>query len=144
MKKVTMTMIAALFAVMSMAQTAQPAQTDSTARPVLREKKPISKFKVWKNGQQFDASDLDLICIFDDYVGKATVYYEISDSTGIVVANGNLDFTGADYDMYAKRNNHPETALNLTLKALRLQQRAAAAARQAARQATATGTVTNQ
>lgn len=139
MKKATLTILAALFAVMSFAQ------TDSTAKPVVREKKPIKEIKIWKNGQQYDASDLDLICIFDDYVGKATVYYELTDSLGVVVANGNIDFTGADYDQYARKNNHPETALTLTLKALRLQQRAAAAARQAARQAAATSaSPTNQ
>ena len=137
MKKTMMTIIAALFAVMTMAQ------TDTTARPV-REKKPIKEFKIWKNGQQFDASDIDLVCIFDDYATKATVYYEITDSTGLVVANGNIDFTGDDYEMYVNRAKHPETALNLTMKALRLQARAAAAARQAARQAAASGTTTNQ
>lgn len=138
MKKATLTILAALFAVMTMAQ------ADSTARPVLREKKPIKEFKIWKNGQQFDASDIDLVCIFDDYASKATVYYEITDSTGIVVANGNIDFIGADYELYVNRAKHPETALTLTLKALRLQQRQAAAARQAAKQAAASGTTTNQ
>lgn len=139
MKKATLTILAALFVVMSFAQ------TDSTAKPALREKKPIKEIKIWKNGQQYDASDLDLICIFDDYVGKATVYYELTDSLGVVVANGNIDFTGADYELYVNKAKHPETALTLTLKALRLQQRAAAAARQAARQAAATSaTPTNQ
>jgi hypothetical protein len=137
MKKATMMILAAMFAVMSFAQ------TDSTSKPALREKKPIKEIKIWKNGQQYDASDLDLICVFDDYASKATVYYELTDSLGVVVANGNIDFIGADYQTYVNRAKHPETALNLTMKALRLQQREAAAARQAARQATS-ATPTNQ
>lgn len=120
------------------------AQTDSTkpAQPV-REKKPIKEFKIWKNGQQFDASDIDLVCVFDDYKTTARVYYEISDSLGVVVANGNIDITGADYQQYVNKNDHPDTALRLTLKALKLQERTAAAARQAARQAAAPGTPTS-
>lgn len=120
------------------------AQTDSTkpSQPV-REKKPIKEFKIWKNGQQFDASDIDLVCVFDDYKTTARVYYEISDSLGVVVANGNIDITGADYQQYVNKNDHPDTALRLTLKALKLQERTAAAARQAARQAAAPGTPTS-
>jgi hypothetical protein len=138
MKKTGMMVIALFIAVMTMAQ------TDST-KPVqpVREKKPIKEFKIWKNGQQFDASDIDLVCVFDDYKTTARVYYEISDSLGVVVANGNIDITGADYDQYVKKNDHPDTALRLTLKALKLQERTAAAARQAARQAAAPGTPTS-
>jgi hypothetical protein len=140
MKKTMMTMIAALFAVMTMAQTAD---TTKPTQPV-RERKPIREFKIWKNGQQFDASDIDVVCVFDDYRTTARVYYQISDSLGVVVADGNIDITGAEYEQYARKANHPDTGLQLTLKALKLQERAAAAARQAARQAAASGTTTNQ
>jgi hypothetical protein len=138
MKKTGMMMMALFIGMMAMAQ------TDSTkpSQPV-REKKPIKEFKIWKNGQQFDASDIDLVCVFDDYKTTARVYYEISDSLGVVVANGNIDITGADYQQYVNKNDHPDTALRLTLKALKLQERTAAAARQAARQAAAPGTPTS-
>lgn len=136
MKKVSLTIIAAFLVFASFAQ------ADTTARQA-REKKPIKEFKIWKNGQQFDASDIDLICVYDDYEKKATVYYEITDSLGVVVANGNIDITGADYEQYVNRAKHPETALNLTLKTLRIQQRAASAAKQAAKQAAGTGSQTS-
>lgn len=138
MKKTGLMMMALFIGMMAIAQ------TDSTkpAQPV-REKKPIKEFKIWKNGQQFDASDIDLVCVFDDYKTTARVYYEISDSLGVVVANGNIDITGADYQQYVNKNDHPDTALRLTLKALKLQERTAAAARQAARQAAAPGTPTS-
>lgn len=138
MKKTGLTMIFAVFALITFAQ----ADSTKPTQPV-REKQPIKEFKIWKNGQQFDASDIDLVCVFDDYKTVARVYYEISDSTGVVVASGNIDFTGDDYIQYVNKGDHPDTALRLTLKALRIQQRAAAATRQAARQATSGTTTSN-
>lgn len=105
------------------------AQDSSKVKPKV---KPIDRIKIWKDGKLFDADDLKVICVYDDFESEAKLYYELQDSTGVMVTNGNVSITGADYDQYAARPNHPDRAILLTMKYLNLQSRVARESKKAA------------
>jgi hypothetical protein len=89
----------------------------------------------------YDADDINVICVYDDFESSAKLYYELKDSTGMIVTSGNIDINGADYLDYASKPNHPDRAVILTMKYLNIQTRAA---RQAIQQkAAATKVSTN-
>jgi hypothetical protein len=108
---------------------------------VKTKKRPIDKVKIWKDGKMYDADDINVICVYDDFESSAKLYYELKDSTGMIVTSGNIDINGADYLDYASKPNHPDRAVILTMKYLNIQTRAA---RQAIQQkAAATKVSTN-
>lgn len=115
------------------------AQKDST-RP---NKRPIDKVKVWVNGVNYDADDIDVVCVWDDLATTARFYYTLSDSTGKVVTTGNVELTGAKYQEYASKPNHDDRAVVLVMRELNVRQREQRAATQAARKAAA-GTAPKQ
>jgi hypothetical protein len=92
---------------------------------VKTKKRPIDKVKIWKDGKMYDADDINVICVYDDFESSAKLYYELKDSTGMIVTSGNIDINGADYLDYASKPNHPDRAVILTMKYLNIQTRAA-------------------
>ena len=108
---------------------------------VTQKKRPIDKVKIWKDGKMYDADDINVVCVYDNFESMATLYYELRDSVGTIVANGNLPIVGKDYEDYSEKPNHPDRAVILTMKYLNIQTRAA---RQAIQQkAAATKVSTN-
>ena len=98
------------------------AQDSSNVKP---KKRPIDKVKIWKDGKMYDADDINVICVYDDFESSAKLYYELQDSTGMIVTSGNIEINGADYLEYASKPNHPDRAVILTMKYLNIQTRAA-------------------
>ena len=107
------------------------AQKDST-RP---NKRPIDKVKVWVNGVNYDADDIDVVCVWEDYINVVRWYYTLTDSTGALVASGNVELTGDKYKDFASKPNHADRAVLLVMRELNLKQRQQSAATQAAKQA---------
>ena len=126
-----------LFAVFMGMAFSVTAQDSSNVKP---KKRPIDKVKIWKDGKMYDADDINVICVYDDFESSAKLYYELKDSTGMIVTSGNLDINGADYLDYATKPNHPDRAVILTMKYLNIQTRAA---RQAIQQKAAATKVVN-
>ena len=98
------------------------AQDSSKVTP---KKRPIDKVKIWKDGKMYDADDINVVCVYDDFESMATLYYELKDSTGVIVANGNLPIVGKDYEDYSEKPNHPDRAVIFTMKYLNIQTKAA-------------------
>ncbi len=126
-----------LFAVFMGMAFSVTAQDSSNIKP---KKRPIDKVKIWKDGKMYDADDINVICVYDDFESSAKLYYELKDSTGMIVTSGNIDINGADYLDYASKPNHPDRAVILTMKYLNIQTRAA---RQAIQQKAAATKVVN-
>jgi hypothetical protein len=135
MKQVIM-VLCAIIALNAQAQRRQPATTPTirvdtaktnvvfsdSARP---KKKGIevNPVKVWRNGATLDGVDLDVSVAYEDLESMVRFYYELKDSTGAQIANGNVEVTGADYEDYKTKPNHAQRAYNLVLRHLRLQQK---------------------
>jgi hypothetical protein len=100
----------------------QPVVVDSVKAP---KKKGIdvNPVKVWKDGKVVDGVDLDVDVAYEDLDNMVRFYYQLKDSTGAQIANGNVEMSGADYDDYKSKPNHNRTAYNFVLKYLRLQQK---------------------
>ena len=110
------------------------AQDSTGKRPV-----PVTKFKVWVEGKQVDASMIDVNCVDDDLATTANFRYTLKDSTGATLAEGFIKMTGADYTQYSTLNNHAQRATNWVIQQLNLARRAQV---QAARAAAGTATTT--
>jgi hypothetical protein len=112
-------LVVALFATLSVsAQDTLVVAQDST-RP---NKRPIKEVKIWRDGKQYDANDIDVVIAFDNCESSATLYYKLSDSTGAIVADGNIIIQGDDYKEWAGKANHNRTATNYAMKYLNLQE----------------------
>lgn len=83
----------------------------------------VNPVKVWKDGKVVDGVDLDVDVAFEDLDNMVRFYYQLKDSTGAQIANGNVEMSGADYDDYKSKPNHNRTAYNFVLRYLRLQQK---------------------
>ena len=83
-------------------------------------KMPIQKVSVWKNGKTYNAEDIDVTCVWDDLKTTARFYYRLEDSTGVLVADGNVEITGSEYFGYASKPNHDRNAVNIVMKELNL------------------------
>jgi hypothetical protein len=117
------------------------AQAQDTTKPG---KKPIDKVKVWKDGKVYDADDIEVVCVYNDMESVARFYYRLEDSTGAVVSDGNVEIKGDDYKKLSTLNNWNDRAVVMVMRALNVNAREQRAAIQAARQAAASGTTTNQ
>lgn len=103
---------------------------------IVKRGKPIDKVKIWKNGKSFDADDIDVVCAYEDYESSATLYYTLRDSTGSVIAHGNVIISGADYIDFKTKPNHADRAILYTMRYLNIQERARKVATQAAKAST--------
>ena len=101
------------------------AQIDTTraAQDTTVKKALITEIKVWRNGQVYTAEDIEVICVFDNLTTMAKFYYQLHDSLGAVVSDGNVEITGAKYYEYKTRANHADRAVVFVMKELRLQNR---------------------
>jgi hypothetical protein len=102
-------------------------QSDSIApvkAPAVKKKGiEVNPVKVWKNGASVNGVDLDVAVAYEDFENMVRFYYELKDSTGAQIANGNVEVTGADYDDYKSKPNHDKRAYQIVLRYLRLQQK---------------------
>lgn len=85
-------------------------------------KRPISKIKIWKDGKQYDANDIDVVCAYDNFESSATLYFKLTDSTGAVVTDGNIIISGQEYIDWAARARHNVTGTNYAIRYLNLQE----------------------
>jgi hypothetical protein len=99
-------------------------------------KNPIKEFKIWVNGQQLDAGNLNVICVEDDLETFANFKWTLTDSTGQTLSQGFMKMTGADYADYVTKPNHGDRAVLFVMRELKLVRRQQTAATEAARQAT--------
>jgi hypothetical protein len=81
----------------------------------------VNPVKVWRNGATLDGVDLDVSVAYEDLENMVRFYYELKDSTGAQIANGNVEVTGEDYDDYKTKPNHAQRAYQIVLRYLRLQ-----------------------
>lgn len=120
----------ALFSFSASAQDSIPQPVTDSIRP---NKRPIREIKVWKDGKQYDANDIDVVCAYDNFESSATLYFKLSDSTGAIVTDGNIIISGADYVEWASKPRHNVTGTNYAIKFLNLQEIARRRAIKAAR-----------
>ncbi len=59
--------------------------------------KTISPVSTWYNGASVSGTQLYVNCIYDDLDSQANYFYQIRSSTGLPLAEGNLEMTGSDY-----------------------------------------------
>jgi len=109
----------ALFATVAVSAQDTLAVAQDSTRP---NKRPIREVKIWRDGKQYDANDIDVVIAFDNCESSATLYYKLSDSTGAIVADGNIIIQGDDYIQWAGRPNHNRTATNYAMRYLNLQE----------------------
>jgi hypothetical protein len=124
------------FGLSAMAQRKQPASTPTirvdtaktgvvfsdSARP---KKKGIdvNPVKVWKDGKTVDGVDLDVDVAYEDLDKMVRFYYQLKDSAGVQIANGNVEVSGDEYEDYKTKPNHAQRAYQIVLRHLRLQQK---------------------
>jgi hypothetical protein len=90
-------------------------------------KSPIKEFKIWVNGQQLDADNLDVLCVEDDLETFANFKWTLTDSTGQVLSQGFLKMTGDAYTDYLSKPNHGDRAVLFVMRELKLVRRQLAA-----------------
>jgi hypothetical protein len=90
-------------------------------------KSPIKEFKIWVNGQQLDADNLDVLCVEDDLETFANFKWTLTDSTGQTLSQGFIKMTGADYAEYVTKPNHGDRAVLFVMRELKLVRRQLAA-----------------
>jgi hypothetical protein len=129
--------IIALFATLVVSAQDTLVVAQDSVRP---NKRPIREVKIWRDGKQYDANDIDVVIAFDNCESSATLYYKLSDSTGAIVADGNIMIQGEDYKVWASRPNHHINATNYAMRYLNLQE---TVRRRALRAARAAATVVN-
>jgi hypothetical protein len=102
-------------------------QSDSLApvpAPAVKKKGiDVNPVKVWRDGRTVDGVDLDVDVAFEDLDKMVRFYYQLKDSTGAQIANGNVEVTGDDYEEYKTKPNHAQRAYQIVLRYLRLQQK---------------------
>jgi hypothetical protein len=100
----------------------QSAVVDSVKAPK-RKGIDVNPVKVWRDGKTVDGVDLDVDVAFEDLDKMVRFYYQLKDSAGVQIANGNVEVSGKDYDDYKTLPNHAQRAYNIVLRHLRLQQK---------------------
>jgi len=83
----------------------------------------VNPVKVWRDGKTIDGVDLDVDVAYEDLDKMVRFYYQLKDSTGTQIANGNVEMSGADYEDYKSKPNHARAAYNYVIRYLRLQQK---------------------
>lgn len=116
--------IIALFTLVAINATGQDSTVvvnDTTSKP---NKRPIKEIKIWNDGKQYDANNIDVVSAYDDFESSATLYYKLTDSLGVVVAQGNVVISGEEYKQWAARPNHNRTGTNYVIRQLNLSEAA--------------------
>ena len=113
MKKVVFSTMLAFAAFTAMAQ-------DSSK--VKKKGEPVKPIKVWKNGSVVDATDIDLTVVYDDLESSAKLYYLLKDSTGVSLADGNIDVSGNDYKTWIVAPNRINWVYRFAIRFLKLQE----------------------
>ena len=100
-------------------------QSDSLApvpAPAVKKKGiEVNPVKVWRDGKTLDGVDLDVDVAYEDLDKMVRFYYQLKDSAGVQIANGNVEVTGEDYEDYKTKPNHAQRAYVIVLRYLRLQ-----------------------
>ena len=81
----------------------------------------IKPVKVWKGGHTIDADEVDLTVVYDDLESSAKLYYVLTDSTGVQLADGNIDVAGEEYKKWVVAPNRINWVYNFAIRFLRLQ-----------------------
>ena len=81
----------------------------------------IKPIKVWKGGATSDADEIDLTVVYDDLESSAKLYYVLTDSTGVQLADGNIDVSGDDYKTWTTAPNRIRWVYNFAIRFLKLQ-----------------------
>ena len=63
--------------------------------------KQIQPVSIWYNGQNINATYINLISTADNLSTNATFYYTLLSDNKINLSEGNLTMTGFDYDAYS-------------------------------------------
>lgn len=116
--------IIALFTLIAINATGQDSTivvNDTTSKP---NKRPIKEIKIWNDGKQYDANNIDVVSAYDDFESSATLYYKLTDSLGVVVAQGNVVISGDEYKEWASKANHNRTGTNYVIRQLNLSEAA--------------------
>lgn len=81
----------------------------------------IKPIKVWKGGATSDAGEIDLTVVYDDLESSAKLYYVLTDSTKVQLADGNIDVSGDDYKTWVTAPNRIRWVYNFAIRFLKLQ-----------------------
>jgi len=96
--------------------------TVKVVAPIVKKKGiNVNPVKVWRDGKTLDGVDLDVDVAYEDLDKMVRFYYQLKDSTGVQIANGNVEVTGDDYEEYKTKPNHAQRAYQIVLRYLRLQ-----------------------
>jgi hypothetical protein len=93
----------------------------ASVAPVKKKGIEVNPVKVWRDGKTVDGIDLDVDVAYEDLDKMVRFYYQLKDSTGAQIANGNVEVTGDDYEDYKTKPNHAQRAYQIVLRYLRLQ-----------------------
>ncbi len=84
--------------------------------------KEIQPVSIWYNGQFIQATIFNLLSINDNLIDSANFLYELFSADNILLTNGNILMSGADYTTYSSSPTSNDFAyswgasqLNLTL-----------------------------
>ena len=95
----------------------------ASVAPVKKKGIEVNPVKVWRDGKTVDGVDLDVDVAYENLDNMVRFYYQLKDSTGAQIANGNVEMRGDDYEDYKSKPNHARAAYNYVLRFLRLQQK---------------------
>ena len=81
--------------------------------------KTIESIKLWKDGATETATILNMYISFDDLNTTAVFYYDLLSDTFVILAEGKITMTGADYQNWDDSNDaayaFAATELNLVI-----------------------------
>jgi hypothetical protein len=81
----------------------------------------IRPIKIWKNGRTMDATDIDLVVVYDNLNSYATLYYVLKDSASVVLSDGNITLDDEEYKKWVLAPNRIRWVYNFAVRFLRLQ-----------------------
>lgn len=87
---------------------------------VKQKKRKINNVKTWSKGIIYEATDIDVVCVWDDLSTTAKFLYNISDSLGNIIQTGDVEISGQKYIDYATKPNHDDRAIIVVMRELNL------------------------
>ena len=83
--------------------------------------KQIQSINIWKNGNQVQASYLELKVVHDDLKNTAIFYYSLNEtSEGGVITDGNITISEQEYDQWGENVDINQDAYNIVATKLNL------------------------